>query len=75
MKAFLPIERTSSFDQIDRRSNLSYEEFIRDYVKKKRPVHHNGRGQRLACCEKLESGVFQGSLRRYGAARQIDVSP
>ena len=38
MKASLPIERILSFDQIDRRSNLSYEDFIREYVKRKRPV-------------------------------------
>ena len=30
--------RTSSHDQIDRRSNLSYDEFVSEYVKKKRPV-------------------------------------
>lgn len=30
--------RDSTFDQIDRRSDLSYDAFIREYVKRKRPV-------------------------------------
>ena len=37
-ESFLANRKDSSFDQIDRRSNLSYEAFIREYVKKKRPV-------------------------------------
>lgn len=37
-ESFLANRKDSSFDQIDRRSNLSYEEFVREYVKKKRPV-------------------------------------
>src|SRR6516165_11696079 len=35
---YLASRMDSSFDQIDRRSNLSYEAFIREYVKGKRPV-------------------------------------
>jgi len=37
-ESFLANRRDSSFDQIDRRSNLSYEDFVREYVKGKRPV-------------------------------------
>jgi hypothetical protein len=37
-EAFLAKRKDSSFDQIDRRSNLSYDDFVRQYVKRKRPV-------------------------------------
>src|SRR4249920_1373862 len=37
-EGFLANRKDSSFDQIDRRSNLSYDDFIREYVKGKRPV-------------------------------------
>src|SRR5215831_17994314 len=35
---YLATRKDSSFDQIDRRSNLSYEAFIHEYVKRNRPV-------------------------------------
>jgi histone arginine demethylase JMJD6 len=37
-ESYLAARKDASFDQIDRRSNLSYEDFIREYVRKKRPV-------------------------------------
>lgn len=37
-ESYLANRKDSTFDQIDRRSNLSYEAFIREYVKRKRPV-------------------------------------
>ena len=37
-ESFLANRKDSSFDQIDRRANLSYDAFIREYVKRKRPV-------------------------------------
>src|SRR6266404_1647631 len=36
--SYLASRKDSSFDQIDRRSNLSYDAFVREYVKRKRPV-------------------------------------
>jgi len=33
-ESYLASRKDSSFDQIDRRSNLSYEAFVREYVKK-----------------------------------------
>jgi Cupin-like domain len=35
---WLATREDASFDQIDRRSNLSYEAFVNEYVKRKRPV-------------------------------------
>src|ERR1700730_15131408 len=37
-ESYLASRKDSSFDQIDRRSSLSYEAFIREYLKRKRPV-------------------------------------
>jgi cupin-like protein len=62
-ESYLASRKDSSFDQIDRRSNLSYETFIREYVKKKRPVIITDAAKDWPALKTWNMGYFKD---RYG---------